>query len=136
MGDQQPMADMHGAPRRVAGARWFVLLAALFAFSWQNVVAATHHHSRTETVSRVDSGKPGSAAQPATQGDPQDSPANCPICRELAHTAYYLPPAPVALTAPLSTVAPRAVVAALALAPGQRWHGWRSRAPPTSPEPD
>ena len=113
-----------------ARSRWLVLLAALFAFSWQSVVAATHHHPRSEAVSRVDTGKSGPVAQPGTPVWPDDSPANCPICRELAHTAYYLPPAPIVFTAPQAATPQRVALAALSLAPGQRWHGWRSRAPP------
>ncbi len=155
MGDRQPLSDMPGASRggRAAEARrrspvrrkhraqrvdfglklrgrWLVLFAALFAFCWQSVAAATHHHPQTESASRIDAGKPGSVAQPRTQGDSQDSPANCPICRELAHTANYLSPAPIIFTAPLSATPQRIAVAPLSLSVGQRWHGWRSRAPP------
>lgn len=157
MGDRQPMIDIQGVPpggrtaaarrRTPAGrehrrahadffslkarSRWLVLFAALFAFSWQSVVTATHHHPGAGFASRVDAGKPGPVAQSGKSGAPEDSPANCPICRELAHTAHYLPPAPIVFTAPLSATTQRVAVAALSLAPGQRWHGWRSRAPPT-----
>ena len=153
MGDRQPMIDRQGgrpggsaaAVRRRAPAgrkhrdffslkarsRWLVLFAALFAFSWQSVVTATHHHPGTGFAARVDAGKPAPVVQSGKSGAPEDSPANCPICRELAHTAHYLPPAPIVFAAPLSATAQRVTVAALSLAPGQRWHGWRSRAPPS-----
>ena len=61
---------------------------------------------------------------------PADSPANCPICRELAQSGAYLASAPVAfdLPAPFHGWQVASIVS---------WHhiaqpplGWRSRAPP------
>lgn len=159
MGDPQPIVEPLGVPRprsagRVGSARksaqarrhrriprfdlsslkargrWFALLAALFAFSLQSFVAETHRHPRAETESRLTVGKPDGTAQPGKPRAPADSPANCSICRELAHTAYYLPPAPISFNAPMAAFALLLVAAALFLTPRRPSHGWRSRAPP------
>jgi hypothetical protein len=113
-----------------ARARWFVLLAALLAFSWQGIVAETHRHLQGDPARGAVVAKRDGGSKPGQPRPPADSPANCPICRELAHAAFYLPPAPIVFDTPLFAVALLASVAALFLTLRRRSHGWRSRAPP------
>jgi len=119
------------SPRRAVGAgRLLLVLAALLAFSWQSLIAAMHAHLRApaEAVSLVAGDAAGAAARP---GQPSDIPAQCPVCRELAHGATYVPPAPPALAAPLPLWRAEPVAAPAPRPPlAWRGHGWRSRAPP------
>jgi hypothetical protein len=126
---------MRGARRRNSPglntpARWLVLLAALLSFSWQSVVAATHFHSPSESVSRTILVKQSGHGQPTQHRAPSDSPESCPVCRELAHANHYLPPAPIILDAPRPAVSPVLSASSNISAHSHRWHGWRSRAPP------
>jgi hypothetical protein len=111
-------------------ARWLVLLAALLSFSWQSIVAETHVHSPAEFASSSFIAKQSAHGAPAQRRTPSDSPASCPICRELAHAHHYLPPAPIVFSAPGPAISPVLSAASIASALPRRWHGWRSRAPP------
>jgi hypothetical protein len=124
---RMPRHDLPGMRTR---SRWFVLLAALLAFSWQSIVVETHFHSPSESASAGVIVKQGAHGQPAQRRAPSDSPAGCPICRELAHAHNYLPPAPTVFEAPRPGVSPVLSASSNELALPQRWHGWRSRAPP------
>jgi hypothetical protein len=110
-------------------ARWLVLLAALLAFTWQSIVAEAHFHSPSESASRTLLVKQGAHGAPV-RGAPLDSPASCPLCRELAHAHHYLPPAPLVFDAPGPAVSPILSASANISTLPRRWHGWRSRAPP------
>jgi len=79
---------------RRLGAGWVaVLLAMLVVFSWQSFVAQTHNHFASAPISTA-AGQTGAvAATSSDRNSPFDSPANCPICREIAQSAAYLPPA-------------------------------------------
>jgi len=119
-------------PGRRLGAGWVaVLLAMLLAFSWQSLVAQTHNHFASAPISAV-AGKTGAAAASAPdRNSPFDSPANCPICREIAQGAAYLPPAPIVLPAPQAMLVWLVAGLAFGLILERRSLGWHSRAPPT-----
>ena len=115
--------------------RWFVLFAALLCFSWQSVLAETHFHNPTEAAPhslavKQAAAKQAAAGQPGKQRAPAESPASCPICRELAHAHHYLPPAPIQFDAPGPALDPVLAAASSLPALAARWQGWRSRAPP------
>lgn len=111
-------------------ARWLVLLAALLCFSWQSVIAETHFHNPSESAPHAAAVKQAAAGQAGKQRTPTDSPASCPICRELAHAHHYLPPAPIQFDAPGPALGPVLSASASLSARTARWQGWRSRAPP------
>lgn len=117
---------------RRLGAGWAaVLLAVLLAFSWQSVVAQTHNHfDRLSTATPAGPAGITARVSPA-RNSPFDSPANCPICREIAHSVAYLPPAPIVLPAAPEMLLWLAIGLATGLILQQRPLGWRSRAPPT-----
>jgi hypothetical protein len=102
----------------------------LLAFSWQSVVAETHFHSPSESVSGSVIVKQDGHGQPAQRSAPSDSPASCPICRALAHVSHYLPPTPIVFDAPGPAISPIVSAAVTVSVLPKRWHGWRSRAPP------
>jgi len=114
-------------PGRRLGAGWLALLfATLFAFTSQSIVLGTHQHNDGVVASAADTAVKASSGK----GAPADSPANCPICRELAHSGAYLASAPVAFALPASFDAWQ--VATIVSWPriAQPPLGWRSRAPP------
>ncbi len=117
---------------RRLGAAWAaVLLAVLLAFSWQSVVAQTHNHFDRLSTSAL--AAPVGVAATASPGrnSPFDSPANCPICREIAHSVAYLPPAPIVLPMAPDMLLWLAIGLATGLILQRRPLGWHSRAPPT-----
>lgn len=105
---------------------WRALLLGLIALvTWQSVVTQSHVHASTGGTHLV-----RDRVAPAPAQDRSDDPATCPICRELASSGDYLPPAPIIVHA----VAP-SLPAALVERPQPsieqtRWLAWRSRAPP------
>jgi hypothetical protein len=112
-------------------ARWHVIvLTALFAFLWQSLVTQAHVHFAPITYSAVVAGKAGSTAHIAPPRSSPDLPANCPLCREIAHSGGYLPPTPILLGAPEPATIRLVAPPLRALAFGERSHAWQSRAPP------
>jgi len=108
-----------------------VLLAMLVVFSWQSFVAQTHNHFASAPISTA-AGQTGAvAATSSDRNSPFDSPANCPICREIAQSAAYLPPAPIVLPAPQAMPVWLITGLAFGLSLERRLLGWHSRAPPT-----
>ena len=117
---------------RRLGAGWVaVLLAMLLAFSWQSFVAQTHNHFASAPISTAAAGTNVAAASSSDRNSPFDSPANCPICREIAQSAAYLPPAPIVLPAPQPMLVWLVAGLAFGLILERRSLGWHSRAPPT-----
>jgi hypothetical protein len=117
---------------RRLGAGWVaVLLAMLMAFSWQSFVAQTHNHFAAPPISTPDGTVGVGSASTSDRNSPFDSPANCPICREIAQSAAYLPPAPIMLPAPQAMLVWLVAGLAFGLILERRSLGWRSRAPPT-----
>jgi hypothetical protein len=119
-------------PGRRLGAAWVaVLLAMLVVFSWQSFVAETHNHFARASISTAANATAPVTTSSSDQNSPFDSPANCPICREIAQSAAYLPPAPIVLPAPQAMLVWLVVGLAFGLILERRSLGWRSRAPPT-----
>jgi len=117
---------------RRLGAGWIaVLLAMLVVFSWQSFVAQTHNHFASAPISTAAVRTGATAATSSDRNSPFDSPANCPICREIAQSAAYLPPAPIVLPAPQAMPVWLITGLAFGLSLERRSLGWHSRAPPT-----
>lgn len=108
-----------------------MLLAVLLAFSWQSVVAQTHNHFDGTPFSAKASLRDTAASPTPGRNSPADSPANCPICREIAQSAAYLSPAPIVLPIPQMALVWLAIGLTFGLILERRLLGWRSRAPPT-----
>jgi hypothetical protein len=117
--------------RRLSAGWVAVLLAMLVVFSWQSFVAETHNHFARAPISTAVNAAAPVTTTSSDQNSPFDSPANCPICREIAQSAAYLPPAPIALPAPLAMLVWLVAGLAFGLILERRSLGWRSRAPPT-----
>lgn len=116
---------------RRLGAGWVaVLLAMLVAFSWQSFVAETHNHFARAQISTTAATASTVAKSTSDPNAPFDSPANCPICREIAQSAAYLPPAPIVLPAPQAMLVWLVAGLAFGLILERRSLGWHSRAPP------
>ncbi|HEX7851221.1 MAG TPA: DUF2946 family protein [Sphingomonas sp.] len=116
---------------RRLGAGWVaVLLAMLVVFSWQSFVAQTHNHFDRARISAATSTTNAVTASSSDRNSPFDSPANCPICREIAQSGAYLPPAPITLPAPQAMLVWLVAGLAFALILERRSLGWHSRAPP------
>ena len=117
-----------GWPSRIRAAWLATLAAVLLAFSWQSFVTQTHQH--------FDPGAVSAAAPAMADGagprreSPSDLPANCSICRALAHAGALVPPAPIEFGAPAPAVFRLAPATPLGLTHAGRSHAWQSRAPP------
>ena len=118
-------------PDRVR-AGWHAMLAVmLFALSWQSIVTQTHNHFGLDAPLGVTTTKVDSAAtQQLDRQSPSDLPGKCPICRELAHSAHFVLPAPILFEAPAPVAFWAASAPPLGSALAQRSHAWQSRAPP------
>ena len=118
-------------PSRMRAGWLAVVGAVLVAFLSQSVVLQTHQHFGVAAISAAATGNPDAAApQKPDRQSPADQPANCPICRELAHAGPVLPPAPIAFDAPAPISFQLAVINRPRLTIVRRAHGWQSRAPP------
>ena len=114
------------AARGSAAAR-LARSVALLLLLIQALVVPAHRHASVA---------PSVAAAHATLVTPTkgrtDHPADCPICREVAHSGQYLTPDGLAFA---EVATPGMAPAALTLASVEattRSHAWRSRAPPVS----
>jgi hypothetical protein len=116
--------------RRLGGAWVALLLATLLAFCWQSFVAETHNHLDRTLGSTTGVAARAVVAPSSGRNTPSDSPANCPICREIAQSAAYLPPAPIIVPAPQPLIVWLVVALSFGLTLVRRPLGWRSRAPP------
>ena len=118
-------------PGRRLGAGWVaVLLAMLVVFSWQSFVAQTHNHFNRAPIYTAAGTTGAVTASSSDRNSPYDSPANCPICHEIAQSGAYLPPAPIVLPAPQAMLVWLVAGLASALCLARRSLGWHSRAPP------
>ncbi|MBX3593310.1 hypothetical protein [Sphingomonas sp.] len=109
-----------------------LLSLLLLCVGWQGFLTGTHHHfDNAPAVTAALTGQTV-AARTTDPHDrlPQNTPADCPICREIGHAGLALGPPPLSIVAPLSAVylflVSRQDMFLLALAP----HGWLSRGPP------
>ena len=107
-----------------------VLFAVLLAFSWQSFVTQTHAHFDADAQIVADTGQAGSTARPDTDKRSSDAPADCPICQEIGHDGFYLPPTLAVLEAPQPAPTWQAVTTPFVRAVRKPSHIWRSRAPP------
>lgn len=107
-----------------------ILLATLLAFSWQSFVTQTHVHFDTDAHMAAFSGQASSAARSDKGKGSSDTPANCPICEEIAHDGLYLLPTLAVLEAPEPAPVWQAVATPIVRAVRKPSHAWRSRAPP------
>ena len=119
-------AEGQSGKQGVMRALWMaVLVAVLLAYSWQSFLVQTHRHldgARTAASAGADGVQ--------RQNQSPDQPANCFLCRELAHAGHVVLPAPVVIEAPVVASFWLAVILLAGLSLSQRSHAWRSRAPP------
>lgn len=101
------------------------------SLSWQSLLTQTHRHpaSSLAPIAAKLLGTTPSANLP--DGKSSDQPADCPICRQIAHAGHYLTPEPGAFHTPIATAFSFAVPVVFHTAIVQRSHAWQSRAPPT-----
>lgn len=116
--------------RGLGGAWVALLLATLLAFCWQSFVVETHNHFNRTPLSTTSVAARTVAASSSGRNMPSDSPANCPICRAIAQSAAYLPPAPIIVPEPQAQLVWLVVALSFGLTIVRRPLGWRSRAPP------
>ena len=105
-----------------------ILFAALIAFTWQSFLTQTHVHDPVPISSGTTIA--GAEARVSATQAPSDLPANCPICREIAHAGLYVTPAPVVLSQPAMPAFWLAATEPRRLTLRHRSPDWRSRAPP------
>lgn len=105
------------------GRKPLISRIALLLLLLQALVVPAHRHAAGPVATT------GATIAAPVKPSP-DHPAECPVCREVAHAGQYLTPGDVLLPVlPTSTLTH--VVATLAEAVGEaRSHSWRSRAPP------
>lgn len=104
-----------------------MLMLVIVALLGQSVVTGSHVHAFGVALS-----PPVAHAVPTTTGHqrPGHTPADCPLCREMAQAGHYISPAPILLAVSGRPPLWIARVAGRRLIDGARWLGWRSRAPP------
>jgi hypothetical protein len=100
----------------------------LAAFLGQSIVTQSHIHFAGSAAPAVSEGS--LKASPLSKQGPADSPADCPVCRELAAAGHYLLPDPVSLPSIILLPVWVFVLPLLGIACRQRSHRWQSRAPP------
>jgi hypothetical protein len=115
------------APARSAHSLLLALLL-LAAFLGQSIVTQSHIHFASSAAPAVAEGS--FKAPPLSKRGPADSPADCPVCRELAAAGHYLLPDPVILPSIILPLAWVFVLPLFGIACPQRSHRWQSRAPP------
>ena len=120
---RQPAVSTAAARRRSAVAR-LARTIALLLLGWQALVVPAHPHAEAAlsvAVAKV-------TATPVSHRP--DQPADCPVCREVAHGGPYFSPTAVQLSVPLAVAFHPATTSLTLLRGNERSHAWRSRAPP------
>jgi len=122
-------------PRRIRiasapakGWRFAAALLAMLTFAAQSYVTQTHIHFDSPTSS--DGITKAAPDAPHGKLPVKETPANCPICQEIAMAGHYVTPGAVALALPSQTVSIvplEIVVRFIVEAVSHDWHG---RAPP------
>lgn len=111
----------------------FARMIALVLLAWQAVVVQAHGHAPQRLLAGAASVAAHGPARLTAPDRHPDTPADCPLCQEMAHAGQYLSPAPI-LFSPPAAVPPALASATRAVLPGAaRSHFWRSRAPPAPP---
>lgn len=120
-------------------ARWTITLLVFLAFAFQSYVTQTHIHFPHEAAVNIfaSADKSPSHAKSDTSGKqspdkypPNDDPANCPICQEVAHAGQFVMPDYVAVLLPSQPVSIVPVVIVLPALVEAATHNWQGRAPP------
>jgi len=106
------------------------LLLVLAAFLGQSIVTQSHVHFADESVQVAAAATSHGQSATTSKHRRGESPADCPLCRELALSGHYLMPAPVVLPELLALTVGLFLLPVMALAWRGRSHSWRSRAPP------
>jgi len=119
-------------PRRIRiasapakGWRFAAALLAMLTFAAQSYVTQTHIHFDSAESDII-----AAAHVPPGKLPSKETPANCPICQEIAMAGHYVTPGATVLTLPsqnVSIVPLEIVVRFIVEAISHDWHG---RAPP------
>lgn len=120
----QPLSPNPARSRGSLAAR-LARAVALLLLLVQTLVVPAHRHAAAD---------PSAHAAGLTVAAPvkhrPDQPADCPVCREVAHAGQYLTPGDVQLApTAAATLTPNAAMLTKLGTIG-RSHSWRSRAPP------
>lgn len=125
----RPAASALAVPTRSAHSLLLALLM-LAAFLGQSIVTQSHIHFAGSAAPAVAVAEGSFKAPPLSKRGPADSPADCPVCRELAAAGHYLLPDLVTLPGAVLPLVWVFVPPLLGIACPQRSHRWQSRAPP------
>ena len=69
----------------------------LLAFAWQSFLTQTHVHPAASAPWESSAAHDARSAGASRHERPAGSPADCPICHDLAQAGHYISPAPIAL---------------------------------------
>jgi hypothetical protein len=111
-----------------------LLLAALLAFCWHNVVIQTHVHLPTSGCGAISPITICPANSHSNRQNPKipDRQDDCPLCHELAVSGHYLAPPPIIFIPPVLILVWAVVAGHQRGGLQRRSHRWQSRAPPHS----
>lgn len=118
--------------RAPAGLRALLVLGLLLAaLLGQSVAVQSHLHMAGRTAWVAPMGADGGTRHGlSTQHAPANTPADCPLCRELAMAGHYITPGPLAFLGGQAPLPWLFVLPVAALLCRSRSHRWQSRAPP------
>lgn len=104
------------------------MLLVMASFTWRSFVTETHLDLPVNSHAALSLSSEGQRL--VNDKAPPAHPSDCPICREMAVSGHFLPPALVELTLPSPSAAIAAVARVLHSSGFARSHRWQSRAPP------
>ncbi len=110
----------------VRGWRFAAALLAMLTFAISSYVTQTHIHFDVPGSGKI------AASAPAPKGKHpfQETPANCPICQEIAMAGHYVTPGAVAFVLPAQSVSIVPIEIATPIIVEAISHDWHGRAPP------
>ncbi len=123
----QPALAQPGTAKLRSARSLAIVVFLLLALCSKSLFAQTHLHL---PPAPAQSKHFQAAAMIALPGSSTDDPANCPTCREIAGSEYYLSPTPISLEPPIAPLALAMLVILALLGRHQRSHVWHSRGPP------
>jgi hypothetical protein len=111
----------------VRGWRFAAALLAMLTFTVSSFVTQTHIH-----FDMIGSGGIVTAMPDAPHGKHpfKETPANCPICQEIAMAGHYVTPGAAVLALPTQSVSIVPIVIAVRFIVEAVSHDWHGRAPP------
>lgn len=120
---------------RASAKSWRQAFAALalVLFAVQNYVTQTHVHLLGRGTPDILAPVGLAQAQPAPapgKNRPADTPANCPICQDIALAGHFTSPGAIALPPPAFVAIPSLLVLVLPAFVSVASHDWQGRAPP------